>query len=155
MKISVSALIFAVLFGLLSLAIPASCQSQAGSVALAESIQPATGSLMSGFVECTKELTATGMVVDEAAKRCEKVTKVVTNGVRKGFNEMGNRDQPIIVDRWGQRGSWNNSYPRTSRTVVVHQAAPARRVSEARPKAKPRPKATPRPAASPRSSRNR
>lgn len=138
-------------------------QNQAGSVAIAGAIVPASSSITGGFVGCVEKLVAIGTPNKEARHDCLKVSgKAAKLGSDVSDDASGAAEagRPVIISGYGGRygSSYGYSYPRER---VIYQASTSRPVAEARPAAAPRPAAQPRlaakprPAASPRPIRNR
>src|SRR3989339_1726095 len=136
MKINAFSSIFALLVGLLSLALPASCQSQAGSVAIAAAIRPAqspvytelegeqSGSViisanteLDEYAQCVANMKASGASYKEGAKDCKDYRKVLAKESTRIANEAADAtkaSRPMIISGYGRgySSSYGYSYPR-------------------------------------------
>lgn len=101
-------------------------QTQNGSVAIAEAIEPASQDVVGNFTGCVKELAPT-VGAKEALKACKEVSKVATDAAKRVANEAADAtkaSRPLVVfgDRYGR---YNRGFYRRS---VVYRRPVVRRV---------------------------
>ena len=164
MKINVLSAIFALLVVLISFATSAHCQtSQAGSVAIAESIRVEGVNELDEFAKCVSALKTAGASYKEAAKDCKDYRKVLAKESTRIANEAADatkasRPFVVVYDLYGYSGGSRRVVvvsQMSSREEIHRPRAQARREAQPRPDPRPRPAAKPRPAASPRPTRSR
>jgi len=169
MKINFFATIFALIVGLLSLAVSAHCQ-QAGSVAIAAAIRPESSKVstelegdqagavavaavirsenakseLDEFAECVSKMRDSGASYKEASKDCREYRKVLAKESTRIANEAADAtkaSRPVVMSPYYGYSGYGYGY-RTyypRRTVVVRPAAPPRPAPAPRPAAPPRP----------------